>query len=269
MDYQTVKQYAEQMQVPESTVLIWINDEKIKGCYKLPNGEWRIPMGLKPGEDIKVDENLELLRLKRDIEIDKLGFKDINTFNERSKLLTENLMIASKENVEEYKKSVDKLKLDQDKLKEDQDRVKTELANIETAKNDLAKDVQRNINVKETLKVKARESKDKEDKANADIKKRLETFDSFAEKIYECKTGKNCYGLILRGKKWYSEFCVMDLDFQEDILGLLKPILESIGHKPLFDDEGHYIPITSREDYLKHLEETYKSNEEGEETNEY
>jgi hypothetical protein len=212
-----------------------INDTKFnfeKVVDKKPDGNGEVQMSAKE----KLQAELELTKLQKEIEAQKLGFADFEAF----------------------KKAKQSIELKESELVKREDTIKTQEEILTKREADCARAGERNEVVKANLI--SHELQDyKRDEAvrKYAFQNYFATFDMLCSKLINAKSGENCLGLVQRGKRKVDEAVAIDVVFLEEIKPLIKSIQTALKVSPKFSSEGEY--ITQDEQILEEENEDEES----------
>lgn len=181
------------------------------------------PTELKPKtEKAILQEQIEAEKLKKELEAQKLGFKDFEEFKKTKEQVDLKLaeIIKREEDITEREKMVI-------------DREAQVVKGAETNKR-----VENNIRI--NLIKEYKKSKHQIEYARATY---YNKFDELCSKLLNCRVGKSCIGFLVKDGKISKkdEPVCMDYDFQEEIKAILNPILKLLKKSPKFTEEGEYL----------------------------
>lgn len=212
-----------------------INDTKFnfeKVVDKKPDSNGEVQMSAKE----KLQAELELTKLQKEVEAQKLGFADFEAF----------------------KKAKQGIELKESELVKREDTIKTQEEILTKREADCARAGERNEVVKANLI-----SHELQDYKRAEAVRKyafqnyFATFDMLCSKLINAKSGENCLGLVQRGKRKMDEAVAIDVVFLEEIKPLIKSIQTVLKVSPKFSFEGEY--ITQDEQILEEENEDEES----------
>ena len=188
-----------------------------KVADKKPDNNGEIPM--TPQEKVRAE--IELEKLKKELEAQKLGFCDLSDFevNKKKQELKEIELVNRESTIETREKIVSQREEDCARAGKINETVKQNLISHDIH------DYRKARAVREYA-----------------FNSYYSSWTIILEKLYNCKKGVNCIGQIKRGKKLVDEPIAMEVSFFEELKPLIDIIQTTLRKAPQFDKEtGEYL----------------------------
>jgi hypothetical protein len=168
----------------------------------------------------ELNAQLEEIKLQKEIKAQELGFADFAAFKvAKEKQDLKEAELASREEAVEVREGL-----------------------VTQRENDVVRGAERNDAVKANLISHELQDFKKAQAVRAfAFQNYFGNLDTLFGKLLNAKTGKNCVGLIKRGKKMVDETIAIDVDFLDEVKPLITSIQTVLKISPKFSPEGEYL----------------------------
>jgi len=185
-------------------------------------------------EKHKIQEAIEVEKLKKELESQKMGFKDFAAFIERQKQqeLKEVELLKRQENIETQEQIL---------LKREEEVVRGGEINERVKENLISKEL---MDYKKIVKVR-----------KYAIDTYFNNLVTLFQKLRNARVGKDVVGLVKHGKIIKDESVCMDETFLVELLPIIEAIEMALKYTPKFSEEGEYLTPDETENLEENPEE--------------